>query len=92
MSVAGVFARPQGTTRQSLATAPCRTYTPPHPITEKSMSDYELEGKVAIVTGGAGGIGVHLSAEFAQAGAAVVVTSRQQEPLDEVVAKITADG
>ena len=56
------------------------------------MSDYELEGKVAIVTGGAGGIGVHLSAEFAGAGAAVVVTSRQQEPLDEVVAKITADG
>ena len=56
------------------------------------MSDFELNEKVAIVTGGAGGIGVHLSAEFAYAGAAVVVTSRQQEPLDEVVAKITANG
>ena len=56
------------------------------------MSDFELQDKVAIVTGGAGGIGVHLSAEYARAGAAVVVTSRQLEPLEEVVAKITADG
>ncbi|MYJ74161.1 MAG: alcohol dehydrogenase, partial [Gammaproteobacteria bacterium] len=37
------------------------------------MSDYELEDKVAIVTGGAGGIGTHISLEFARAGAAVVV-------------------
>lgn len=36
------------------------------------MND-ELQGKVAIVTGGAGGIGTHLSKTFAAAGARVVV-------------------
>jgi len=65
---------------------------PAEPRPKEAMSNYELQDKVAIVTGGAGGIGVHLSAEFARAGAAVVVTSRQQEPLEEVARKITADG
>ena len=56
------------------------------------MSDYDLENKVAIVTGGAGGIGTHISLEYARAGAAVVVASRKQERLDEVVAKIADAG
>ncbi len=59
------------------------------------MADYELEGlrgKVAIVTGGAGGIGTEISREYARVGATVVVASRNQERLDEVVAKIAADG
>ena len=56
------------------------------------MSTYELNNKVAIVTGGAGGIGTHISLEYARAGAAVVVASRKQEHLDEVAGKITADG
>ena len=49
------------------------------------MSDYELENKVAIVTGGAGGIGTHISHEYARAGAAVVVASRNQDRIDAVV-------
>ena len=56
------------------------------------MSDYELKNKVAIVTGGAGGIGTHISREFARAGAAVVVASRNQARIDGVVAKITDCG
>lgn len=56
------------------------------------MSDYELVNKVAIVTGGAGGIGTHISLEYARAGAAVVVASRNRERLDGVVAKIVGDG
>ena len=56
------------------------------------MADYELEGKVAVVTGGAGGIGTHISQEFARAGAAVVVASRKQERLDELAARIVSDG
>ena len=56
------------------------------------MSDYELKDKVAVVTGGAGGIGTHISLEFARAGASVVVASRKQERLDEVVAKVEAEG
>ena len=55
------------------------------------MSDFELQNKVAIVTGGAGGIGTHISLEYARAGAAVVVASRNQERIDGVAAKI-ADG
>ena len=56
------------------------------------MSDFELQNKVAIVTGGAGGIGTHISLEYARAGAAVVVASRNQERIDGVVAQIADDG
>ena len=56
------------------------------------MSDYELENKVAIVTGGAGGIGTHISLEYARAGAAVVVASRNQERIDAVVDRIAGVG
>ena len=52
------------------------------------MSDYDLDSKVAIVTGGGGGIGTHISLEYARAGAAVVVASRNQGRLDEVAAEI----
>ena len=48
----------------------------------------ELQGKVAIVTGGAGGIGTHISLTFARAGAKVVLASRNQERLDAVARKI----
>ncbi|MYD98493.1 MAG: SDR family oxidoreductase [Gammaproteobacteria bacterium] len=56
------------------------------------MSDYELKDKVAVVTGGAGGIGTHISLEFARGGATVVVASRKQERLDEVVTRIEGEG
>ena len=52
----------------------------------------ELQHKVAIVTGGAGGIGTHISKTFAAAGARVVVASRNQERLDAVVSEIVAQG
>ena len=56
------------------------------------MSDYDLKNKVAIVTGGAGGIGTHICLEYARAGAAVVVASRKQERLDEVAGEIAEAG
>jgi len=55
------------------------------------MSD-QLTGKVAIVTGGAGGIGSRIAKEFANQGARVVVASRGQEKLDKIVEEIKSAG
>jgi gluconate 5-dehydrogenase len=56
------------------------------------MSKFSLEGKTAIVTGGAGGIGTCIALEYARAGANVVVASRKKENLDKVVAQIDEIG
>ncbi len=57
------------------------------------MADlFDLSGKVAVVTGGAGGIGRALALGLADAGADVVVTSRQIEHLEQVAEEIRAKG
>ena len=56
------------------------------------MSKFLLQDKIAIVTGGAGGIGTCVALEYAKAGANVVVASRTQENLDRVAADIRAHG
>jgi len=56
------------------------------------MSIFELQDKIAIVTGGAGGIGSSIAMEYARAGANVVVASRKQANLDKVAAEIKALG
>ncbi len=53
---------------------------------------FDLTGKVAIVTGGAGEIGRALSLGIAERGADVVVASRQLGHLEEVAAEIRALG
>lgn len=52
---------------------------------------FRLDGKVAIVTGGAGGIGKALSLGLSQYGAKVVITSRNKEALDKVAKSIQAE-
>lgn len=53
---------------------------------------FSLAGKVAIVTGGGGGLGHGICDSLAAAGATVVAAGRKQEALDDTVAMVTANG
>jgi NAD(P)-dependent dehydrogenase (short-subunit alcohol dehydrogenase family) len=52
----------------------------------------DLAGKVAVVTGGASGIGLALTRGLAEAGANVVATSRRREQVDAAAAAVEALG
>lgn len=56
------------------------------------FSQFSLEGKVAVVTGGSRGIGRAAALAMADAGAHVVVSSRKIEGLEPVAAEISAKG
>ena len=56
------------------------------------MDLFVLSGKVAVVTGGAGGIGQALALGLADAGADVVVASRGLAKLEEVAKQVRAKG
>jgi NAD(P)-dependent dehydrogenase (short-subunit alcohol dehydrogenase family) len=51
-----------------------------------------LKGKVALVTGGSMGIGEAVAERFAQEGAKIVITGRNQENLERTVHNISAAG
>ncbi|MCB9455815.1 MAG: glucose 1-dehydrogenase [Anaerolineaceae bacterium] len=53
---------------------------------------FNLEGKVAIVTGASRGIGQAIAGRLAGAGAKVVISSRKQDGLDPVAEGIRANG
>jgi 3-oxoacyl-[acyl-carrier protein] reductase len=50
--------------------------------------DQELQGQVALVTGGGRGIGANIARELARAGAAVAVAARTQAQVEEVAAEV----
>lgn len=52
----------------------------------------QFEGRVAVVTGAASGIGLATATRFAQEGMRVVLADIERAPLDTAVAKLTADG
>lgn len=53
------------------------------------VKDYRVDGKVAVVIGGAGDIGKAIAQALSGAGASVVISSRKQENLDKAAEEIT---
>ena len=56
------------------------------------MKAFDLTGRVAIVTGGNGGIGLGMARGLVGAGATVVVVGRDHEKSAEAVAELEATG
>jgi 2-deoxy-D-gluconate 3-dehydrogenase len=56
------------------------------------MKLFDLSGRVAIVTGGNGGIGLGMARGLAEAGAAVVVAARNRDKSQAAVAELSALG
>ncbi|HUX22333.1 MAG TPA: glucose 1-dehydrogenase [Spirochaetia bacterium] len=56
------------------------------------MKDFDLEGRVALVTGTSRGLGQYLGRALARAGADLIITSRKKESLDEFAAEIRGLG
>jgi NAD(P)-dependent dehydrogenase (short-subunit alcohol dehydrogenase family) len=57
-----------------------------------SLSLFDLTGRVAVITGSSRGIGRAMAEIFAEAGGKVVISGRNLEPCEEVVAAIKAKG
>ena len=55
-------------------------------------SNFSLEGKVALITGGTRGLGLEMALAFADAGADLVVASRKAEACEQAAAQIRERG
>jgi len=53
---------------------------------------FNLDGKVAVITGSSKGIGLAIAKIFAENGATVIISSRKQDACEEVVSKFKSEG
>jgi len=53
---------------------------------------FDIQGKVALVTGGSSGIGLMIARGYAEAGAKVYISSRKQKVCDEVATELSKVG
>src|SRR5699024_2029348 len=53
---------------------------------------FDVQGRVALITGAAGGLGTHFSHVLARAGARVALGGRRRQPLEALAGSIAADG
>ena len=56
------------------------------------MSSFRLDGKPAIITGGAGGLGRSMVRQYAEAGANVVVASRNLDKCEAIAEEVIESG
>jgi NAD(P)-dependent dehydrogenase (short-subunit alcohol dehydrogenase family) len=56
------------------------------------MTDRQLEGRIALITGASSGLGAHFARLYAAAGAAVVIGARRAERVADLAAEIEAGG
>src|SRR4029077_19466302 len=54
----------------------------------ENLNLFDLSGRVALITGGSKGLGKAMARGFAQAGADVVISSRNQEELQSALSEI----
>jgi len=59
---------------------------------KSAINPFDLSGRLALVTGGGGGLGLAIARGLAQAGARIIVNGRNRDKLDAAVAALRAEG